>query len=146
MSAMTNYLENKLIDHVFRGISFPAPATLYFALLTAAPDDTNVINEVAGGSYARVPVVCNTTNWAGTQAAGSTTTSSGTSGVTSNNNIITFPSPTADWGTVVAVAVMDASSGGNALFQGMLNESVTVVSGGPAPSFPVSTFTLQMDN
>lgn len=146
MSAMTNYLENKLIDHVFRGIPFPAPTNLHYALLVGSPDDTNTISEVVGGSYARVAVACNTSNWAGTQSAGSTTTSTGNSGTTSNNNVITFPAPTANWGDVVAVAIMDAASGGNVLFQGMLSETVTVNAGGPAPSFPVSTFTLQIDN
>lgn len=146
MAAMSNYLENKLIDHLFRGIPFPAPTSLYYALLVGSPDDTNTISEVIGGSYARVAVSCTTTNWAGTQAAGSTTTSTGTSGTTSNNAVVVFPAPTANWGDVVGVAIMDAPTGGNVLFQGMLSETVAVNGGGPAPSFPVSTFTLQLDN
>lgn len=146
MAAMTNYLENKLIDHTFRGIPFPAPTTLYAALLVASPDDTNTIVEVTGGGYARVAIACNTTNWAGTQGVGTTATSSGTSGTTSNNTVITFGAPTSNWGDVVGVVLMDAATGGNACIQGMLSESLSVTAGAPAPSFPVSFFSFQMDN
>jgi hypothetical protein len=36
MSQMSDYLENKLIDHLFRATAYTAPATLYVALLTLA--------------------------------------------------------------------------------------------------------------
>lgn len=35
MSAMSNYLENKLIDHTFRGVAYTAPGTVYIALFIA---------------------------------------------------------------------------------------------------------------
>lgn len=146
MAAMTNYLENKLIDHTFRGIPYNAPATTYAALLVGSPDDTGTLSEVTGGSYARVAIPNNTTSWAGTQGAGTTAASTGASGTTSNNVVITFNAPTGNWGTIVGVALMDAATGGNALLQGNLSESITVNSGGPAPSFPASTFSFQIDN
>lgn len=146
MATMSNYLENKLIDHTLRGITYVAPSTTYAALLTVSPDDTNTIVEVTGGSYSRVAIPSNTTNWSGTQGNGTTTTSSGTSGTTTNNNVLTFNAPTANWGTIVGVALMDAATGGNVLLQGNLSESITVNAGGPAPSFPASTFSFQIDN
>lgn len=147
MAAMSNYLENKLIDHVFRGVAFTAPTTVYVALFTAAPSDTGGGTEVTGGSYARVAVTCNTTNWAATNAAGSTANpSSGTSGTTSNNNAVTFPVPTANWGTITHVAVFDASSGGNMLFWGALTTSKTVNNGDAAPSFASAALSLQLDD
>jgi len=146
MAGMTNYLENKLVDLLFRGVTYTPPTTLYFALLTNIPDDSTSLVEVSGGSYARVAVTSNTTNWAGTQSAGSTVASTGTSGTTSNNNTITFPSPTASWGTILGVAIMDAATGGNALFQGALAESKMVATGSPAPSFPAAAFACQIDN
>lgn len=146
MAAMSNYLENKLIDHVLRGTAYTAPATVYFALLTAAPSDTGGGTEVTGGSYARVAVTANTTNFAGTQSAASTAVSSGTGGTTSNNTVITFPTPSANWGVATHVGVYDASTSGNLLVYAALTQSKTINNGDTAPSFPAAAFTWQIDN
>jgi hypothetical protein len=126
MSAMSDYLENKLIDQLFRGQTAPTTTTLYVGLLTAAPSDSGGGTEVSGGSYARVAVASSLANWAGTQSAGSTVASSGTGGQTSNNAAITFPTPAATWGTVTHFGIYDASSGGNLLFWGALTISKTI--------------------
>jgi len=123
---MSDYLENKLVDQLFRGQTAPTTTTLYVALLTAAPSDSGGGTEVTGGSYARVAVTSSLANWAGTQAAASTVASSGTGGQTSNNAAITFPTPTATWGTVTHFGIYDASSGGNLLFWGALTISKTI--------------------
>lgn len=147
MAAKSDYLENKIIDWMFRGQTFTPPSTLYFGLLTVnTDDDGSPLTEVSGGSYARVAVTASLANFAGTQSAGSTTASSGTSGTTSNNGAITFPAPTANWGTVVGVFIADASSGGNMLMYGSLTTSKTVNSGDAAPSFAAAAFTYQEDN
>lgn len=143
MSAMSDYLENKLIDHIFRGTSFTAPVTLYVALFTTATDDASGGAEVSGGSYARVAITCNGTNWANTQASG-TGVSSGTGGVTSNSSAITFPAPTASWGTVTHFAIYDASTGGNRIVHGSLTASKTVNSGDPAPQFNAGALTVTL--
>ena len=146
MSAMSNYLENKLVDHIFRGQSFSAPTNLYVALFTAAPDDAGNGTEVSttNTGYARVTVACSLANWAGTQSAGSTTASSGTGGVTSNNAAITFPTPTggANWGLVTHFGIFDASTNGNLLFHGALTASKNVNQGDPAPSFTAASLQL----
>lgn len=126
MSAMSDYLENKLIDQLFRGQAAPTTSTLYVGLLTAAPSDSGGGTEVSGNSYARVAVTSSLANWAGTQSAGSTVASSGTGGQTSNNAAITFPSPSGTWGTVTHFGIYDASSGGNLLFWGALTISKTI--------------------
>jgi len=146
MTALTNYTENKLIDHIFRGQTFTAPTNLYVGLYTANPSDTGGGTEVTGGSYARVTVACSLANWAGTQSAGSTVASSGTGGTTSNNGAITFPSPTANWGTITGVGVFDASSAGNLLWWSALTVNKTVNNGDPAPSFPAASLTFQIDD
>lgn len=146
MGAMTDYLENKLIDQLFRGQAYTFPSTLYVALFTANPSDTGGGTEASGGSYARVAITNSLANWAGTQSAGSTTASSGTGGTTSNNAAITFPTPTANWGTVTGMAVMDASSAGNMLFFSALTVSKTVNNGDPAPVFAIGDLTFQIDN
>lgn len=126
MSAMSDYLENKLVDQLFRGQSAPTTTTLYVALYTSAPSDSGGGTEVSGGAYARVAVTSSLANWAGTQSAGSTDASSGTGGQTSNNAAITFPTPTAGWGTVTHFAIYDAASGGNELFWGALTIAKTI--------------------
>ena len=126
MSAMSDYLENKIVDQLFRGQTAPTTSTLYVALLTAAPSDSGGGTEVSGGSYARVAVTSSLANWAGTQSTGSTTASSGTGGQTSNNVAITFPTPSAGWGTVTHFGIYDASTGGNLLFYGALTISKTI--------------------
>lgn len=126
MSAMSDFLENKLIDQLFRGQAAPTTTTLYVGLLTAAPSDSGGGTEVSGNSYARVAVTSSLANWAGTQSAGSTTASSGTGGQTSNNAAITFPTPSGTWGTVTHFGIYDATTGGNLLFWGALTISKTI--------------------
>lgn len=140
-AAMSNYLQNHFIDFLLRGQTFTAPSTVFIALVTTASSASACGTEVTGGSYARVSVTSSLANWAGTQSAGSTTASSGTSGQTSNNGAITFPAPTANWGTIVGFCVMDASSGGNLLFFAPLTVNKTVNNGDAAPSFAAAALT-----
>jgi hypothetical protein len=144
VSALSNYLENGVIDWLLRGQSFSPPASVHVALFTAAPSDSGGGTEVSGGGYARASVTSSLANWAGTQSAGSTTASSGTGGQTSNNGTIAFPTPTANWGTVTHVGVYDASTAGNLLFWTPLTNAKTVNNGDPAPTFAAGalTFTL----
>jgi hypothetical protein len=156
MAAMTDYLENKLIDWFFRAQAIgitgataaagTGPTSLYFGLLTAAPSDTGGGTEVSGGSYARVTVASSLANYAGTQSSGSTAASSGSGGLTSNNGTITFPAPSANWGSVTHFGVFDASSGGNLLIHGALTVAKTINNGDAAPSFAAAAFTFQLDN
>jgi hypothetical protein len=144
--AMSDYLENKIIDALLRGQTYTMPATVYVTLATTSGSDSSCGTEVSGGSFARVAVTSSLTNWAGTQSAGSTVASTGTGGTTSNNVAITFPTPTANWGTVVEWCVMDASSGGNLLFRSALTLSKTINNGDAAPSFGTGAATFQIDN
>lgn len=146
MAALTDFAENKIIDALFRAQSLGAPATFYVGLLTAAPSDTGGGTEVSGGSYARVAVTSALANWAGTQSAGSTTASTGTSGTTSNNGVITFPAPTANWGVVTHAGLFDASTAGNMWVQSALTVSKTINNGDAAPSFAAGALTFQADN
>lgn len=143
MAALSDYLENKLVDHILRGQTFTAPANVYVALFTDAPSDSGGGTEVSGGAYARVQVASALANWAGTQSAGSTTASSGTGGQTSNNGAITFPAPSgANWGTITHFGIFDASTGGNLLFHAALTASKSVNDGDSAPSFAAGALTV----
>ena len=53
MAAMSNYLENKVLDYVLRDQADWAPTAVYLALHTADPTDAGTGAECSGGSYAR---------------------------------------------------------------------------------------------
>jgi hypothetical protein len=111
----SDYLENEILDHVLGGSDYTRPATVYVALYTATPNDAGGGTEASGGSYARAAVTNNATNWPA--ASG---------GAKSNGTAITFPTPTAGWGTVTSFGIFDASTGGNLLYYGNLSANKTI--------------------
>ena len=113
MAEFTDFMENKIIDHMLRAQAYTPPATVYVALFTSAPSDAGGGTEVSGGAYARQAVTLDA-------AAG---------GASSNSADITFPQATADWGTVTHLALMDALTGGNMLMHSPLDASKTVNNG-----------------
>lgn len=146
MASMSDYLENKLIDQLFRGVAYTFPTSLYAALFTVTPTDSTAGTEVTGGSYARVAIACNSTNFSNTQNSG-TGVSTGSTGTTTNLTAITWATaPTANWGSVVGCALMDASTAGNVMAFCVLGTAKTINNGDPAPSFAAGALTFQIDN
>jgi hypothetical protein len=136
MAALTNFLEDALIGHLFRGTPYVAPTTLYVGLLTAAPGEAGGGTEVAGNAYARVAVANSSAQW---------NAAAGGNGTTANTNVVTFPVPSAGWGVVTHFAVYDAAATGNMLWYSALTLSKTINSGDTV-SFPAATITIQIDN
>jgi len=99
MAGFTNYLEDKVIGHLFGGTTYTPPGTWYVGLLTAIPSDSAAGTEVSGGAYARQSVA-----W---------TIQTGGTAQASNTAALTFPAATTDWGTVQWAAVYDALTSGN---------------------------------
>ncbi len=133
--AISNYLAEALLDHVLGLTSYTPPSTIYAALFTTSPDFDSGSGgtEVSGGSYARVAITNNTTNFPN---------STGTStGVKTTGATITFATPSAGWGTVVSVGFYDAASGGNLLAGGTLTTSRSISSGNSV-SFASGSITL----
>jgi hypothetical protein len=141
MSAKSDYLENKYIDHTFRGLAYPVPTVLAIALFTGAPSDVGGGVEISGGGYARAQLDPSPTNWRNTQNSGSGA-STGTGGQTANAVVITFPVPTGAWGLATHFAICDALVGGNVLYHAPLAAAKTINNGDPAPTFPVGTITV----
>jgi hypothetical protein len=139
--ALSDYVENNAVDYIFRAQTWTIAANFYVGLSTTACSDSSVGTEVTGGSYARVSVARSLANWAGTQSAGSTTASTGTGGQTSNNNAITFPTPSAGWGTVTHFFISDAASAGNIIICQALTASKTINSG-DSVSFAAAALTV----
>tara|TARA_Y100000114_G_scaffold2285_1_gene1906 strand:+ start:766 stop:1146 length:381 start_codon:yes stop_codon:yes gene_type:complete len=110
--AFTDYLENKLVAHTFSNTAFTSPSSVFVALYTVAPTDSTTGTEVSGGGYAR-------------QSASFTTTGN----AATNASAIEYPTATGNYGTVVAVAILDASSSGNMLAYATLSASKTISTG-----------------
>jgi hypothetical protein len=141
--ALSDYVENNAVDYIFRAQAWTINANMFVGLSTAACSDSSVGTEVTGGSYARVSYARSLANWAGTQAAASTTASTGTGGQTSNNVAISFPTPSAGWGLVTHFFISDASSAGNIIICQALTVSKTINTGDTV-SFPVGSITVTL--
>lgn len=112
MSAFSDYLENKVLLHVFGASAYSAPGTLYLALYTSDPGDDNSGTECSGTSYAR-----------------QTITFSVVTDTASNNAAVEFPTAGSNWGTITHVGILDALTSGNLLAHGALTASKVVNSG-----------------
>ena len=134
MGSKSDDLENKILDHILGGGDYTRLATVYVALFTVTPSDSGGGTEVTGGSYVRVAVTNNATNWPAASA-----------GAKSNGTAITFAAPSANWGVVVAFAIMSASSGGVILYWGAITPNKTVNNGDPAPSFAIGDLDITED-
>ena len=126
MAEISNYLETKLIDHILRNTTFTTPGNVYVALYIDNPTDADSGTEVNTGSYAR-------------QQA---TFSAPSNGATSNSSDITFPTATANWGTITHAAIHDALTTGNMLFHSALTASKTVNDG---DTFKINATDLDVD-
>ena len=134
--SLTDTLEGLLIGHLFRGVPYTAPTTLFIGLLTSPCTDSAPGTEATGGAYARASVVSGAASWAAPV---------GGNGTTSNVNAIPFPTPTVSWGTVTHFGIYDAASAGNLLICQALTVS-KVINIGDAVSFPAASLTVQIDN
>lgn len=113
MASMTDYLENKILDHILATAAFTMPTVSYLALFTAAPSDAGGGTELSGDGYARQDV----------------TWGAASGGVAANTSTHTFTASGGDWGTITHWAIFDASSSGNMLLHGELDASKAVTDG-----------------
>jgi hypothetical protein len=126
MSALTNYLESTILNHLFRGIAYSAPSTLYIGLnqsFNSGSLKSGIVDEPTGGGYSRQSYTSNSSNWITPFYSGIA------SGVTYNNNQIQFPVATSDIGNVSGIFIADDAASGNILFFGQLNSPRFIRSG-----------------
>jgi len=109
MSQLSNYGENKIADF-FRGQGITLPTAWHIALGSATSDSS--FTEITGLGVTRASVTRSLANWAGTQGAGTTLASTGTSHTSSNNSAIDFGTPSGS-ATASHVGFYDNTSGGN---------------------------------
>jgi len=120
MAALTDYLENALLDHVLRNTALASPTTVYLALFDASPTDTGAGGtEITGTGYSRQAV----------------TFAAPVDGATSNSNQINLTNASGGAWSVAAVGIMDANSGGNMLCYGTLTGGTRTVDDGDTLTF-----------
>ena len=129
MSASSNYLENKVLDHVLKVAAYTQPSNLYLGLFTntsgsaAANLEAGTLTDevsTSGTNYSRKAVAFG----------------SASGGTSATNATVTFDAASATWGTITHVAVMDQATGGNVLFWGAVTTSKSIEAG---DTFQVST-------
>jgi len=113
MSAMSDYLENEILDHILGTGAYTMPSTVYVGLSTGSFADDNSGTELTGSGYARV----------------SASFGAAASGTASNDAAVEFPAATGSWGVVSHFGVFDASSSGNLLIHGAFSASKTITTG-----------------
>ena len=124
LAGFVNGEEQDILENWFAGTARPNTPT-HIGLFTVTPaDDGTGGTEVSGGSYARQAYTANGTNW-GSSTAGAPST-------IQNLTVLTFPTATANWGTVTAWGYFDALSAGNLLFFAALDTSKAVNNGDTA--------------
>ena len=118
--ALTNYLENALLNATVRNTTYTSPATVYLALYNVAPTASTAGTELSGSGYSRQAITFNA------PSGGSVT----------SNVTVTFGPATGNWSTINATAVVDASTSGNIMYftttagQNILSGSSLVIGSG----------------
>jgi hypothetical protein len=110
--SFSNYLETEILDHVFGGNAYSAPATIYLGLFTSNPDEDGSGTEISGSGYARKSVAF--------------TVSGNTA---SNSAAVEFDTATGSWGTITHVGIFDASTSGNLMAYAALTASKAIETG-----------------
>ena len=118
---ISDYLENKLLDHTLAKTDFDKPAACYVGLFTGSPADdySGSASEVATGT---------TTSYARKSA----TFSAAAGGSTTNSADVLFDEATASWGNLTHAALFTSSDGSgsaNMLWHGSLAANKSIASG-----------------
>lgn len=116
---VSDYLANKLLDHIFKTTEYTVPTNIYVALATATIEDSDTGTTITepGENYAR---------------KGHDAYDAAAAGASENTGAITFVTATGSWGAVTDVALIDALTLGNILFYATLDESKTIGNGDTA--------------
>ena len=113
MSAMSDYLENEILDHILSVGSYTMPSAVYVGLSTGSFGDDNSGTELSGSNYSRVAA----------------TFSAAASGTTSNSAAIEFAAATGSWGSISHFGVFDSAASGNLLIHGAFSSAKTIENG-----------------
>ena len=127
----SDYLEQSLLNHIFRTDTFAKPSAIALALTSNIPTDSSLSELSNAGAYARKTLTQADANWSYQQIGGS--------GVVYNNDLLEFTQASADWGYVSGAAVVDSATygAGNILYRGTIG-TPRVIQEGDTLRIPVS--------
>lgn len=111
-------LQNEGAEDMLQGL---LGKTTYLSLHTANPGSTGA-SELQGNAYARVAVAAS--DW------------TITNNTATNKNLLSFPTPTGNWGDPTYLALWDAASAGNLLFTQELARDVDAPVSGAGVTVP----------
>lgn len=116
--AISNYLADAILDHVYRNTALASPSTVYVALFTTATDDTGGGTECTGTDYARQ-----------TATFGAPGDEGGVRGISNSSTVDFGVDSDGTFGTLTHFAIYDSLTAGNMLDHGALNASKTPTAG-----------------
>ena len=133
----TYYLNNQILDYNLGSTAYSVPSTIYMGLSTGAVTISGgAPAEPSGGSYSRVAITNDTSNW-----------NTASLGLKTNKTAITFPESTTAWGTITYIFFADqiGTGAGNILYfeQLPINKIVQV---NTTVYFAIGAVTIQMTN
>ena len=113
MSAMSDYLELKVLDHVLSVTAYTMPSNVYVGLSTGSFGDDNSGTEISGNNYARKEA----------------SFSAASSGAITTSGTVEFNAATGTWGAISHWGLYDASTSGNLLLHGAFAAAKTITTG-----------------
>lgn len=129
-NGVSDYLANKLLDHLLKGSAYSVPTNLYAGFSTANPtDDASGLAEPSGNNYSRTAL----NSW-----------NAASGGATANAADFEGPAASGSWGTLTHAALFDASTAGNMLLHAALGASLAITQG-LFPEFPAGQLAVTMD-
>ena len=119
MGYLSDYMENKILDHVLGTAAYSRPASIFLALCTADPEDDgtgSTIDEPSGGAYSRI--ACD--GW-----------TAATLRAITNDALVSYTLASADWGTITHFAILDTATlaTGNVIAYGPMSPNKVIDSG-----------------
>lgn len=133
--AMSDYLANELLDHIFLTGAFSVPTNIYVGFTSATVLDSDTgssITEINGNNYARTIM----NSW-----------DAASGGATENTDIITFPTASGTWLEIIDFIITDASSSGNLLFYDtvpVVSPSI-IIESGEIPTIAIGAIDITLD-
>lgn len=133
LASFSDYLENKILDHVFGDGAYTSP-TAYVALCTTVPTDASTGSNIVEANYTGYARLIINASDMSAAAAGSKT----------NSAALTFAACTAGSSTIIGFAICDALTVGNMLMWGTVTSKVIDTTATP-PTIQASALVCTLD-